>query len=311
MSAERALQREKAGIECVIMRDAYIILCHRSPWQVNELAAYLAEGGNDVYIHMDKSGDIQGQLIETEHIHVVSSPVKVSWADWSIVKATLLLVNSLRGKGREYRYVHLLSGQCLPAMPRNEMNRELEKAYAEGCQFMECKQLPRSDKWGRDGGIHRVGAWFPRRLVSKYSPWHRWFWPYTNKWIRLRLRRPLYFMFRPFYGGAQWWSLTGDCVADIADYAAKHFLFRYFFHHAFCSDELFFQTCISRTSHHSGVTGDNRRFLKWEKPDAQSPMDLTEPLWPELWASGAFFGRKFSMQPGETTSYLRKLEESL
>ena len=311
IGTERALQQEKAGIECMIMRDAYIILCHRSPWQVNELAAYLEEGGDDVFIHVDGGSDIKAQIRTSEHIQVLEKSVQVTWADWSIVGATLLLINALKGCGRGYRYVHLLSGQCLPAKPRKIMEQELEEAYTRGRQLMECKLLPRSDEWGRDGGIHRVGTWFPRWMVSKYSPWHRWFWPYTNKWIRLRLRRPLYFVYRPFYGGAQWWSLTGDCVADIADYAAKHPLFRYFFHHTFCSDELFFQTCIARTSHHSGVTDDNRRFLKWPVDNSQSPMDLQEDSWPELWASGALFARKFSMSPGETTRYLQKLEESL
>lgn len=288
-----------------------MILCHRAPWQVNELAAYLAEGGDDVYIHVDGTSDIKAQIHTSERIHVVAKSVAVKWADWSIVEATMLLINALKDKGKGYRYVHLLSGQCLPAKPRRVVDEVLERAHAAGQQFMECELLPRKKQWGRDGGIHRVGTWFPRWLVSKYSPWHsRWFWPYTNKWIRLRLRRPLYFLFRPFYGGAQWWSLTGNCVAEIAEYAARHPMLRYFFHHTFCSDELFFQTCISRTSYHTGVTNDNRRFLKWPVDNSQSPMELEETLWPELWQSSALFGRKFSMQPGETERYLRKLEEN-
>lgn len=292
------------------MRDAYIILCHQSPWQVNELAGYLEAGGNDVYIHADKSGNAAAEIQTSDHIHLVPDPVKVVWADWSIVEATLKCINALKGKGRCYRYVHLISGQCLPAKPGKKLDEILDAAYAEGVQFMECRRLPRADNWGRDGGIHRVGTWYPRWMVSKYSPWHRWFWPYTNKWIRLKLRRPLYFAFRPFYGGAQWWSLTGPCVADLAEYAARHGMFRYFFHHTFCSDELFFQTCISRLPHFAKVTGCNRRFLKWPFKDAPSPMDLKEEHWPELWASDALFGRKFSMQPGETRRYLQKLEKS-
>lgn len=294
-----------------IVHDAYILLCHRAPWQVNELAAYLESGGNEVFIHVDKSSDMAEHIRVSERIHLVPERVKVTWADWSVVEGTMAAVNCVVKTGRRYRYVHLLSGQCLPAKPRAVLDAELEKAYADNQQIIEYKRLPRSDSWGRDGGIHRVGTWFPRWIVSKYSPWHRWFWPYTNKWIRLKLRRPLYFVFRPFYSGAQWWSLTGDCLAEIAQYAEKHPIFRYFFHHTFCSDELFFQTCLSRSSYCSGATDNNRRYLKWPIDNSQSPMDLPESVWPELWKSPALFGRKFSMQPGETERYLQKLEENL
>ena len=293
-----------------VMRDAYIILCHQSPWQVNELAEYLAAGGNDVYIHVDKAGNAASQIQTSKQIFLVPDPVQVVWADWSIVEATLKCINALKEKGRVYRYVHLISGQCLPAKNRHDLDEMLDAAHAEGRQFIECRKLPRTDNWGRDGGIHRVGTWYPRWMVSKYSPWHRWFWPYTNKWIRLKLRRPLYFIFRPFYGGAQWWSLTGACVADIAEYAARRGVFRYFFHHTFCSDELFFQTCISRLPYFGKVAGCNGRFLKWPFKDAPSPVDLQEEHWAEMWNSDAFFARKFSMQPGETRRYLQKLEKS-
>ncbi len=293
------------------MRDAYIILCHRSPWQVNELAAYLAEGGNDVYIHVDKASDIAVRIQTSERIRLVPERVAVTWADWSVVAATLAAVRCVVSSGKQYRYVHLLSGQCLPAKPRKKLDAVLDEAYDARRQIIEYKRLPRRDSWGRDGGIHRVGTWFPRWIVSKYSPWHRWFWPYTNKWIRLKLRRPLYFVFRPFYSGSQWWSLTGDCMAAVADYAARHSLFRYFFHHTFCSDELFFQTSLSRTLYGLSATDDNRRYLKWLVHNSQSPMNLTEEHWGGIWDSDALFARKFNMQPGETERYLQKLEENL
>ena len=293
------------------MKDAYIILCHRSPWQINELSTYLTAHGHDVYVHVDSSSGIAGAIETNEHVHLVPGAVKIEWADWSMVQATLLSIKAVLGKGKKDRYVHLLSGQCLPAMAQSRMDTELEKAHADRIQFMECVQLPRSDNWGRDGGLHRVGTWYPRWIVNKYSPWHKWFWWYTNKWIRLRLRRPLYYFFKPFFGGAQWWSLTGDCLISIAEYAERHPMLRYFFHHSFCSDELFFQTCIKKTRYPCQVNGDNRRFLKWPFKNAPSPSDIKPELWPELWASGAFFGRKFDMGPGETRLYLQKLEESL
>ena len=291
------------------MRDAYIILCHHLPWQVNALAEYLSSAGDDVYIHVDTSSDISSLIKTSERVHLVQKRERVVWADWSMVQATLNAIESMPDSGRHYRYVHLLSGQCLPAMPVHQREAVLEKASEQGLQFMQCRPLPRYDLWARDGGIHRVGTWYPRWMVSKYSPWHRWFWPYTNKWIRLRLRRPAYFFFRPFYGGGQWWSLTGDCVAAIAEYARTHRCFRRFFHHTFCSDELFFQTCLARTGYLDRLVDDNRRYLKWPFKDAPSPMDLQPEHWAEAWESGALFARKFALEPGQTELYLQNLEQ--
>lgn len=292
------------------MRDAYIILCHQSPWQVNAMSRYLSDMGHDVYVQVDAAGDMAPQIETGERVKLVRESVRVVWADWSMVQATLAAIRAMPDCGRGYRYVHLLSGQCLPAMPSSRLDAELEAAAAQGLQFMQCRPLPRYDLWTRDGGIHRVGTWYPRWMVSKYSPGHRWFWPYTNKWIRLRLRRPLYYVFRPFYGGGQWWSLTGACVADIAEYARRHPVFCRFFHHSFCSDELFFQTCLERTGYLSQLVDDNRRFLKWPFKDAPSPMELQPEHWPEVWQSGAFFARKFQMNPGETEKYLQQLEKT-
>lgn len=292
-----------------IVRDAYIILCHHSPWQVNELAGYLSAAGHDVYIHVDAASKIAGLIEIGERVKLVQRREKVVWADWSVVRATLNAIEAMPQCGRGYRYVHLLSGQCLPAMPLKKLDEILEQSYAENAQFMECEQLPRRNTWGRDGGIYRVGTWFPRWMVSKHSSWHRWFWPYTNKWIRLRLRRPLYYVCRPFYGGAQWWSLTGECVASIAEYAARHPLYRYFYHHTFCSDELFFQSTLQRVGYGQYLKKGNMRYLKWPFEDAPSPMDLSPCHWNEIWASGAFFARKFSYQPGETLAYLEKMEK--
>ena len=293
------------------MCDAYIILCHQAPWQVNALADYLSGQGHEVFIHVDAASDIAEKIRGGERVHLVPRRVRIEWADWSMVEATLAAIEAMPENGRGYRYVHLLSGQCLPAMPAAQLESELEAAAQKQLQFIQCQPLPRHDIWGENGGMHRVCTWYPRWMVSKYSPWHRWFWPYTNKWKRLHVRRPGYYLFAPFYGGAQWWSLTGDCVAAIAAYARAHRLFCGFFRHAFCSDELFFQTCLARTGYIAKRVEDHRRFLKWPFKSAPSPMDFGPEHWEEVRQSGAFFARKFTMQPGETEVYLQQLEKSL
>ena len=108
-----------------IVRDAYIILCHHSPWQVNELAGYLSAAGHDVYIHVDAASKIAGLIEIGERVKLVQRREKVVWADWSVVRATLNAIEAMPQCGRGYRYVHLLSGQCLPAMPLKKLDEIL------------------------------------------------------------------------------------------------------------------------------------------------------------------------------------------
>ena len=98
-------------------------------------------------------------------------------------------------------------------------------------------------------------------------------------------------------------------MAAIAEYARTHRCFRRFFHHTFCSDELFFQTCLARTGYLDRLVDDNRRYLKWPFKDAPSPMDLQPEHWTEAWESGALFARKFALEPGQTELYLQNLEQ--
>ena len=271
------------------------------------LADYAVAQGHEVFIHVDSATPIPECFAASPHMHLIPNRVHVEWADWTVVQATLLLMRAAATCGMDFRYVHLLSGQCLPAMPPSQMEQELNLAASQKKQFIQCFPLPAWDLWTVDGGMHRVSVWYPRWMVSKYSKWHRYFWPYTNKWRRLRLRRPGYFFFRPFYGGSQWWSLTGDCVRAVLAYADAHPFFTRFFRHTFCSDELFVQCCLMRTPFADSVCTDNKRFLRWETPNAPSPMLLDEASWPLVKNSGCFFARKFLLDPAQAQKYLNEL----
>lgn len=290
------------------MSDAYLILCHDKLEQVAMLAGYFASHGNRVFIHVDASCKEDASVLDVEGVNVVTTPVRVQWADWSMVEATLLLMNAALNSGESFRYVHLISGRCMPVMSASELDNVLTEASKHNVQFIEAYRLPAINKWHADGGMHRVSVWYPRWMVSKYSKWHRYFWPYTNKWRRLRLRRPGYYIFKPFYGGSQWWSLTFDCVRSIVEYSESHRFFVGFFRHAFCSDELFIQCCLARTGFLGLVSNDNKRFIKWGTRNAPSPITLSRESLQEVRASGCFFARKFDLSLAECRIFLDELE---
>lgn len=293
--------------ETTSMRDAYLILCHDAPAQLNALATHLAAGGHDVFIHLDAKASIRHLVHTNACIRLIAHPSDVRWGGWTQVEATLKLLAAARRTGRHYRYLHLLSGQCMPLLSHVSLNDYLAGAAAEGRQFIECEPLPRAIWKGTDGGLHRVQVYFPSFIVSKYEKLHNdFFWPYIRAWRHAGLHRPGFRKYAPFYGGAQWFSLTGDCIAALhAAMEASPGLVR-FFHHAFCSDELFFPTFLARTPYAGNAAG-NARYVRWGQSIDLSPQVLAPADWPAAQASGCLFARKFSFQPGECSRFLASL----
>ncbi len=292
------------------MHDAYLILCHDNPAQVNALAAHLETAGHDVYIHMDGGSMLHDCIRRTEHIRVLPDPVHVHWACWSVVEATLRLMRAAAGAGMPYRYMHLISGQCLPAMRMERLDAVLDAAAAEGKQFIEVRSIEPDPGYWEDKTkmTRRVKVWYPACMSDKNSPAHRQIWWYTYKWKRLRLCRPGYYLFRPFYYGSQWWSLTGDCVAELLRYAERHPFFTHYFRHCFCADEKFIQTCIMRSSFRDKLAGSNGRYIDWSGRITTSPNVLTQENWQRVRESGCLFARKFASDEEELAAYFSQLQ---
>lgn len=288
--------------------DAYLILCHDYPAQVNTLAAYLAEGGHEVFIHVDAASLIRHALHSGPSIHILEQSVAVRWGGWEMVQAMLLLMRAAMASGRRYRYIHLLSGQCMPAMSRVQMDAYLEKSALERRQFIECRPLPAPERWHGNGALYRMQVWYPSCMVSKYDDTHKFFWRYTHAWLRLGIKRPGFRLFAPYYGGSQWWSLTHDCVQAVVDFDKRHPFMRSFFRHTFCSDEHYLHTCLARVGFAAATTGHSSRFLCWPTPDAASPRLLLRHDWEQIRHSGCLFARKFAMSARECRDYLTWLE---
>lgn len=288
--------------------DAYLILCHDHPAQVNALARYLVEGGHEVFIHIDSASCIRDAVQSGPRIHLLERTVAVRWGGWEMVQAMLLLMRAAMASGVPYRYVHLLSGQCLPAKPRKRMEALLDAAAAAGRQFIECHELPAPQRWDGEGGSYRMKVWYPRCMVSKYDASHKFFWRYTHMWLRLGLKRPGYWLFAPFYGGDQWWSLTAECVRAICEYDRRHPLMRFFFRNTFCSDEHYLHTCMARAGFASAATGSAARFICWPSFHAASPRLLQREDWDTLRDSPCLFARKFELTPRELEEYFSWLE---
>lgn len=286
--------------------DCYLILCHNRPWQVNALSSYLAEQGHYVFIHVDASSTIASEILTSERIRLVEPRIAVKWGSFSMISAEMSLIRAAMATGVRYRYVHLISGQCLPAAGRVKTEELLNAAYAEKQQIINCSTEPITKGWGRKGLLYRIAVWYPQCIVDRNSKWHRYFHKWKKLWRLTGLRRFSWKKYAPFHSGSQWWSLTGDCVQELLRYVDEHPDFYDFFRHTFCSDEMFVQSTLMHLTPKPYILGTNKRFMIWRR--SMSPADLVEEEWPQVWSSNCLIARKFLMEPGETERYLAALD---
>lgn len=100
---------------------AILILAHKNIQQVVELSRKLNSNFN-VYIHFDKKMSLDNdylKVLENENIRYISQE-DVKWGSWSIVRATIALMN-LALNDKDNQYFHLISGQDWPIINSQEI----------------------------------------------------------------------------------------------------------------------------------------------------------------------------------------------
>lgn len=275
------------------MRIAYLILTHKNPEQAARLVARLNAEGVSFFIHVDGNvppdeyARFQDRLTAAaENVFFVPRH-RCLWGDFSLVAAALSCLDALTASQRPFDTALLLSGQDYP-IQTNRHIREFLSARA-GCSFVDYHVFPHPAWFA--GGFDRLGLWnfrpfyrFQARLRNT-----RFHAPLWRAILRLGLARRFPPGLTP-YGGSQWWALSREAVQYIARFRQENPGFARFFRHAFCADEIFFQTILLNGPLKERVVCDNLRLLYWEGARTRV---LTEREQDNIAASPALFARKF------------------
>lgn len=125
---------------------------------------------------------------------------------------------------------------------------------------------------GLGGGKDRFECFYPQWMIQRPS----------NK--LMRLIRVLYreFIMRTkifkrrnkpvdkFYGGSQWWSLTGEMIDWIKKFVRNNEEYYSYFKHGVCVDEIFFSTLVRYSPYKDYIENNHMRFMKWDEPGNSS-----------------------------------------
>lgn len=269
------------------MRIAFIILAHKQPSQLQRLLQRLAHPGVDCYVHVDAKCDLQDweTALSLPQVYTVPERVKVTWAGWSILQATLNSMRAVMESGERYGYITLLSAQDYILKPVGYIYDFLNSRQGSGEQFINViSDEALAPMMSKMNNYHFVEYNFPGKykfagLLTALLP---------------KRRPPLGFK---LYCGSAWWTLTPDCVEYCLQFEKAHpQLYRYF-KYTWGSDEFLIQTILMNGPYREQVTGDNLHYIDWsagkEHPKTFGPEDLIK-----LQGSGKLFARKFDAEKG-------------
>jgi hypothetical protein len=235
------------------MNIIYAVLAHKLPTQVKRLINRLNSADVLFYIHIDAKAEIAAyqEGLCSDNVFFIKQRVSCMWGDYSIVQATLNLIQEIVNDKRD-GIVALVSGQDYPIKNLNYLHSFLKNNVK--CNFIHLaplKDLLPAYDYNTRANQYRVNLSSER--------WHFTFYDKAKLGSVIRLAKKYnYSLFDTIrmlkkreipesielYGGSQWWALNTDTLKEILLYVEKNKKVVQYFKFTNCVDEVFFHTII-------------------------------------------------------------------
>src|SRR5262249_37364678 len=150
------------------------------------------------------------------------------WGSFGIVEGTISLVQTLIDDGTNFDYATLLSGSDYPIKSNSKIAEFLSQN--RGREFIESFLLTTPNRWSNHAEYFKT----PEKVLGRHVR-------FRSRVIRLPGLRKMPGGLHP-YGGSQWWTLTREAIAYIAQFVTASPSLRSFFKQSFVPDESFIQT---------------------------------------------------------------------
>ena len=279
------------------MKNAYLILCHKNPHQVNLLTKELCRDGSQVFLHWDKTNyrECVPQLTLQKNVTVIpyEESISVGWGEFSICEAQLTLCHYALKKQPDY--VFNLSGQDFPLWSQQEIKKYLTQQ--NGTNFIDI--LNESSPYYKN--FEKRNQLFHRKFLRKNTFGARCLrkiyylltggMSYTFPFFRRKAPLPLYY-------GSNWWCLTGECLQELVSLYDSTPDLQKFFQGSICSDECLFQSLFMKSSYRN-TNQSNLTYIDWSEHKASPKTFLSADKNVLLAQSEKCFARKFDIQKDE------------
>ncbi len=252
---------------------AYLILVHTNP---NQVARLLSKLKDDVFIHVDKKAKLKNFCYRKDNIIYIKERISINWGGYTMVEATLNLINAAYKK-KKYDYYILLSGMDYPIKTAESLKDYLSIGYP--CNYIEYEKINKDNYWCSQRYMkYKIfdKNTLMRRIIQKifdFLPVRRK--PYKNLTM---------------YKGSQWWCLSNEGIQYILNYINNNKSVLSYFRHTHIPDEMFFQS-ILLTGRDLKIENNNLRYIRINDyhPDILKSNDYDKIIK----AENKFFARKF------------------
>ncbi len=256
------------------MKIAYLILAHNHPLHLTRLISALQTEHAHIFLHIDKKSQDMICPSITNTLTVIKNTVTVNWGGFSIVQATLNLLQEATAAG-EYDYFILLSGADYPLRSNASILRFLQ--HYNGKEFMNLYKMPEANKT-----LDRIEYFYIEKKFhfasSSLSKRANTFMREMNKLLRtplLKRRYPQQYAYFTLYAGSQWWALSKPCVDYILQFVHRNPEYSKFYKYTRVPDEMFFHTIIGNSPFKENVVSAFI-YADWKTgPSTSHPATIT------------------------------------
>ena len=273
------------------MNICVLVLIHELKEQQILLLEHLSKDF-DVFVHIDKKSNVKvDQVISLSTRIKAFKEYKIYWGHHNMIFATLLLLQ--QAIKNMYDYYILISGADVPI----KSNRTIYEFFNnKDTNYIDYNKFPLQDWPSDDGGFGRIDYFYTKlvgggeivRFIRSINLNY-----IIPLWKKIGLKRKHLKM--DFYGGAQWFNLTKECVTQILNVLQSNKKILNRFKYTKIPDEIFFQTIIKNFVHDVKIDNNSLRFIDWstgpEYPHVFRSIDFER-----LRNSKALFARKFNSE---------------
>ena len=240
----------------MVRKITYMILTHKNIDHIYKLASEMP--ASNFYIHIDLKADItqiRKGLHNIENIFFVENRVDIKWAGFSMIQATLNLMNYALQHDTQNEYFHLISG--------DDVILKKEQVWDDSTIYMECRESVEHRYRMRFNAPH-ADTQYQRSIFGKFL---------TQGY---KFLDKLFSSTEKFYFGSQWFSIRRAQLQKILDSISVEDI--EFFRKKLCPDEHFFQYLVIKNSLLANISSlGNKRFIIFDEnyQRGSSPIFLT------------------------------------
>ncbi len=271
-------------------RIAYLLLCHKDPAAVVAQACRLTQAGDFVAIHFDGRSSaadfarIRAALADNRSVTFAARRHRCGWGEWSLVAATLELLEAAVPAFPEATHFYLISGDCMPTKTAEFAHAFLDASAAD---YIESRDFFTSDFIKT--GIREERLIFRHFFNERRHK--RLFYASMGLQRRLGLARRLP-QDLAIQIGSQWWCLRRGTVEALLEFCRRRPEVQRFFRTTWIPDETFFQTLVRHLVPEAEIRSRSPTFLLFS--DYGMPVTFYNDHYDLLVGQDCLFARKIS-----------------